>query len=177
MMFSSIDFAGRKLFSFWIVWPHDKRSKPQQNANDSTEVSTHHHSTHNIDAESEDEDTHNIRHKDLKQIVQSEMALQKSQQQKVEEQLENHKTHDSNVRLGDFTTLYYFMEYQNVIPHLGAKVAAVAVGGVVIGALTAGIGLIPYMTVVGITAVAGGGAVAMQMQLRGRPSDTRLYYY
>lgn len=54
---------------------------------------------------------------------------------------------------------------------LGMKVAALAVGGVVVGALTAGVGLVPYITVVGISAVAGGGAVALQFR---RPSDSRL---
>ena len=54
---------------------------------------------------------------------------------------------------------------------LGIKVAALAVGGVVVGALTAGVGLVPYITVVGISAVAGGGAVALQFR---RPSDSRL---
>lgn len=93
-----------------------------------------------------------VKPKDLKQIVATEMQTQRDQQKKVEEQLENHKAHDSNVRLG-------------------AKVAAVAVGGVIVGALTAGIGLVPYITVVGLTAVAGGGAVALQYK---RPSDSRL---
>ena len=41
----------------------------------------------------------------------------------------------------------------------------------VVGALTAGVGLVPYITVVGISAVAGGGAVALQFR---RPSDSRL---
>ena len=53
----------------------------------------------------------------------------------------------------------------------GIKVAALAVGGVVVGALTAGVGLVPYITVVGISAVAGGGAVALRFR---RPSDSRL---
>lgn len=43
----------------------------------------------------------------------------------------------------------------------GAKVAAVTVGGVVVGALTAGVGLLAGMMVVGMGAAAGGGAVAM----------------
>lgn len=54
---------------------------------------------------------------------------------------------------------------------IGMKVAAVAVGGVVVGALTAGIGLVPYIAVVGAAAVASGGAVAYQYR---RPSDSRL---
>ena len=51
------------------------------------------------------------------------------------------------------------------------KVAALSLGGVVIGALTAGVGLVPYITVVGLAAVAGGGAVALQFR---KPSDSRL---
>lgn len=43
----------------------------------------------------------------------------------------------------------------------GGKVAAVAVGGVVVGALTSGIGLLAGMMVVGMGAAAGGGAVAL----------------
>lgn len=43
----------------------------------------------------------------------------------------------------------------------GGKVAAVAVGGVVLGAVTSGIGLLAGMMVVGMGAAAGGGAVAM----------------
>ena len=46
-----------------------------------------------------------------------------------------------------------------------------AVGGVVVGALTAGIGLVPYVTVVGLTAASAGGAVAFQYR---KPSDSRL---
>jgi tRNA A37 threonylcarbamoyladenosine synthetase subunit TsaC/SUA5/YrdC len=51
------------------------------------------------------------------------------------------------------------------------KIAAVAVGGVVVGALTAGIGLVPYITVVGLTAVAGGAEVLYSYK---RPSNSRL---
>ena len=44
----------------------------------------------------------------------------------------------------------------------GSRIAAVAVGGVVVGALTSGVGLLAGMVVVGISAAAGGGAVAFQ---------------
>lgn len=44
---------------------------------------------------------------------------------------------------------------------VGAKVAAAAVGGVVVGALTSGIGLLAGMMVVGMGAAAGGSAAAM----------------
>eukprot|EP01032_Pedospumella_encystans_P021487 gene21487-24373_t len=43
----------------------------------------------------------------------------------------------------------------------GGKVAAVAVGGVVVGALTAGVGLLAGMMVVGMGAAGGGAAAAM----------------
>lgn len=43
----------------------------------------------------------------------------------------------------------------------GAKVAAAAVGGVVVGALTAGVGLLTGMVLVGAGAAAGGGAAAL----------------
>ncbi len=42
-----------------------------------------------------------------------------------------------------------------------STIAALAVGGVVVGALTAGVGLVAGMVVVGIGAAAGGGAAAM----------------
>ena len=43
----------------------------------------------------------------------------------------------------------------------GSKVAAVAVGGVVVGALTAGVGLLAGMMLVGMGAAGGGAAAAM----------------
>lgn len=77
--------------------------------------------------------------KDLKQIVQSEVMSNRDKQRRAEEQLEKHHAMDNNLSIG-------------------MKVAAVAVGGVVVGALTAGIGLVPYIAVVGAAAVASGGA-------------------
>ena len=75
--------------------------------------------------------------------MQKEKVDYKEEHKKTEEQIELHQQQDNSLSLG-------------------VKVAAVAVGGVVVGALTAGIGLVPYITVVGLTAVAGGGAVALQ---------------
>ena len=74
------------------------------------------------------------------------------QRKKAEDQLQRHHSQDASL-------------------NMGMRVAAVAVGGVVVGALTAGIGLVPYMTVVGLVAAASGGAVALQYR---RPSDSRL---
>ena len=55
---------------------------------------------------------------------------------------------------------------------LVAKVAAVAAGGALVGALTAGIGLIPYLAIVGMTGAAGGGAIFFQSY--SRPIGSRL---
>lgn len=74
------------------------------------------------------------------------------QRRKAEDQLQRHQSDDANL-------------------NLGMRVAAVTVGGVVVGALTAGIGLVPYLAVVGIVAAASGGAVVLQYR---RPSDSRL---
>jgi len=93
-----------------------------------------------------------ISDRDFKKIVESEAKSQRSQAKFAEHELEKHETQDNNLSMG-------------------VKVAAVAVGGVVVGALTAGIGIVPYITVVGLTAVASGGAVALQYR---RPSDSRL---
>lgn len=133
---------GKKLYSFWIVWPHEKKSGKDDE----------HDSDDEKDTPKTFEEDNKSKAKDLKQIVESEVMTQKRQRSMVEEQIELHHARDNNVSLG-------------------AKVAAIAVGGVVVGALTAGIGLIPYITVVGITAVAGGGAVAWQWR---RPLDSRL---
>lgn len=133
---------GKHLYSFWIVWPQHEDDKKSQ-----------------IDEPvSDDEDEKDIpkeshsKPKDLKEIVRSEVNTNRSKQRKAEEELEKHHAVDNNLSMG-------------------MKVAAVAVGGVVIGTLTLGIGLIPYMTVVGITAVASGAGVAYQYR---RPSDSRL---
>lgn len=74
------------------------------------------------------------------------------QRRKAEDQLQRHHSQDASL-------------------NMGMRVAAVTVGGVVVGALTAGIGLVPYLAVVGIAAAASGGAVALQYR---RPSDSRL---
>lgn len=50
----------------------------------------------------------------------------------------------------------------------GTKVAAVTVGGVVVGALTAGVGLLAGMTVVGMSAAAGGGALLYGTNAEGQ---------
>jgi hypothetical protein len=99
-----------------------------------------------------DSEDSNGRERDFKKIVESEVKNYKTQKQFVEQELEKHQTQDNNMKMG-------------------VKVAALTVGGVVVGALTAGIGLVPYITVVGLTAAASGGAVALQYR---RPAGSRL---
>lgn len=173
---------GKKIYVFWIVWPHDKHQKiPEHQEQQATA----------IPEESDDEEDPkeqkesklvSQKSKHLKGIIQSELNQQKAQQQKVEEQIERHQIHDKNV-------------------HTGAKVAAVAAGGVVVGVFTgkldlrkycliisivlsltfyhsmiaAGIGLIPYLTAIGIVAAVGGGVAALQIRTQyKRPFDSRL---
>ena len=155
--------GSKKYFTLWIIWPGDKNAKNGSNNGTSNENSTNNNSNSSINATADDhdyfsEDDDDLasgaavpKPKDLKNIIESEVHKQKYAQKKVDEQLERHKAHDQNVSLG-------------------AKVAALAIGGVVVGALTAGIGLVPYITVVGMTAVAGGGAVLVAK----RPGDSRL---
>ena len=128
----SMGIKGKKIFSFWIVWPQDKHTKADDDKGASTPQSSssaattanNNNNTHTEDSDDEDDAP---RLKDLKQIVASEVQTHKKQQQLVEEQIERHQAYDHNLSLG-------------------MKVAALSVGGVVIGALTAGVGLVPYIT-------------------------------
>lgn len=164
--------AGGKLHTFWIVWPHDKHGGEVDIADDETiaTISADAHENHehhekeavrknsslfsNAHSNEKKEEVHaDGESKNLKSIVETERKCRFELNDKVEQQIVQHRTHDNNIALG-------------------VKVAAIAVGGVVVGALTLGIGLIPYATVVGATALASGGAVAIQ-SLR-RPIDSRI---
>jgi len=166
----------KKLYTFWIVWPTDKNSKQSLSAdkkkNEDVVENSHHVNGPNEswnynndgdeDSVADDEDKIGEKKdvaisKDLKHIIeQQEVEIQRVQQSrtKAEEQLASHQAHDNSISLG-------------------VKVAAVAVGGALVGALTAGIGLVPYLTVVGLTAVASGGAAASALQWK-KPPDSRL---
>jgi len=118
---------GKKIYLFWIVWPHDKHQKVSEHQHQEQQSLT-------IPEESDDEEDTNEqkeskfnsqKSKHLKGIIQNELNQQKVKQQKVEEQIERHQIHDKNV-------------------HTGAKVAAVAAGGVVVGVFTGKV----YMIVV-----------------------------
>jgi hypothetical protein len=145
---------GRKLYSFWIVWPHDKTKEENDSDEEKDVIAGSTLEDDSTIATAVTTNTTTTKTKDLKHIVESEVMSMRRQRSIVEEQIELHTAADNNVSFG-------------------AKVAAIGLGGVVVGALTAGIGLIPYFTVVGITAAAGGSAVAWQWR-NPKPLDSRL---
>jgi hypothetical protein len=156
---------GKKLYSFWLVWPKDKNDTgtdaeegpgagvPSGKEDDDSddELPSPGHSAHDSHAAAAAAGDGG-KPKDLKQIVQSEVMGAEKQRKKAEEQLNLHYSQDASISLG-------------------YKIAAAAVGGILVGALTAGIGLVPYAAIVGMAAAASGGAVVLQYR---KPSDSRL---
>lgn len=143
---------GKKMYSFWIIWPGEKNNVKIEEENTQA-IEGDSDGEGQIDGLVSTDDADVVsKAKTIKSLVQSEVMTQKRQKEAVNEQYELHRARDTSV-------------------NLGAKVAAVALGGVVVGALTAGLGLIPYVTIVGLSAVAGGGAVALQWK---KPLDSRL---
>jgi hypothetical protein len=179
-----VNIKGKKLYSFWVVWPHDKSSgcdydNNNSNNNNNNNIDDGNKEVHNGEIDSDGEQHHftgttissadtnmsvddndgdsghstlntinqaiasssltklssdqsssssssahglslkgtTIGRKDVQSIVASEMMIQKRQRQLVEEQVEKHQAHDINVATG-------------------AKIAAVALGGVAIGVMT-----------------------------------------
>jgi hypothetical protein len=214
---------GKKIFVFWLVWPFDKNSKANANSigDDSDEEGEHANKEADMkkgesqgssgkdnnkegtpavtpvarsDKEKGKENKDTFKDKGDKEkeaskepgavkavrdIVEREESCHRKLQQQVEEQINRHEANDK-------TTSFRY------------TVAAAAAGGVVVGALTAGIGeltllvsagpgsvviteclyvcsgLIPYLAVVGTVAavgVGGGGLVALSKR---RPFDSRL---
>lgn len=131
--------GSKKLYSFWIIWPHDKHT---QSSNNHTETEVQNVLSNDESDDDIDNSKHSHKKEKLKRIIETEVRSHKQQQMHIEKEIENHKVHDGHVRLG-------------------TKVAAMAAaGGVLVGVLTAGIGLVPYFAVVGAAAAAaGGGAV------------------
>jgi hypothetical protein len=151
-----VNIKGKKLYSFWVVWPHDKCNNNNNNNIDKEvqsgriEIDSNgeqHHCTGttitsadtNMSVDDNDGDSGHsalnainqvivsshgssitgttIGRKDVQSIVASEVMIQNRQRQLVEEQVEKHQAHDINVATG-------------------AKIAAVALGGVAIGVMT-----------------------------------------
>lgn len=194
-----VKMKSNKLYTFWIVSPrahNEKTAAQDEKADESDEeeggdpTAPNNHSTSSSALLGTGSPAPSNRN--LQRIVCNEKNTQKLQKEAAEEQVDVHASHDNNVASG-------------------ALVAAVAVGGVVVGAMTMvstfvlnlyalylcsadylgscfseyaisnfsyrlclntqGIGLIPYFAVVGITAAAGGGAVAFNT--RRRPDSNR----
>lgn len=118
----SMGIKGKRLYSFWIVWPHDKHDKVADEKNVTQ--------TEDSDDEEHKEDSSKLKHKDLKQIVQSDFMNQKKdlkqivqsemmehrlQQQKVEEEIERHHKYDSNISLGKYQITMDELSFQFVI--------------------------------------------------------------
>lgn len=109
---------GKKIYVFWVVWPHDKHQKnPDHPELQSLTIPEESDDEEDTKEQNKDNKLASQKTKHLKGVIKNELNQQKVQQQKVEEQIERHHIHDKNV-------------------NTGAKVAAVAAGGVVIGVFT-----------------------------------------
>jgi len=136
----------KKLYTFWLVWPYDKSRDDTGGDGDDSEgeeggTTSSHH-----------EGPGEPREKGLKQLLSDQQQVAFRNKKIVQKQIEKHHAHDKSV---------------GMVP----KFAAVALGGLLVGAFTAGIGLLPYIAVVGGFAVAGGSSAALRYR---RPMDSRL---
>jgi hypothetical protein len=91
----------KKIFSFWVVWPD---TDPQKGDNKSGAATASLSASAAAD-DSDDEDADGNK-KDLKQIIESEVATLKQKEKKVEEQIEKHQTYDKNVSIGACRSSY-----------------------------------------------------------------------
>jgi hypothetical protein len=87
---------GKRLFSFWIVWPDDKSNKQTLDR-----ASNGKYSAATVGDESDNDEKDPRQQKDLKQIVQSEAKTLKQKEKNYEEQIEKHQAYDNNVSLGE----------------------------------------------------------------------------
>lgn len=141
----SVGLQGKRLYSFWIVWPQDRNLKGHSDGEKGYDSS-------------EEAEVDSVAKKDLKTIVANEAKAHREAKERVEEQLLLHESHDRKVSVG-------------------LKVAAAVAGGVVVGASTAGVGLVPYMVVVGTALAAGAAGAVGSAAWNGsqpRPQDSRV---
>jgi hypothetical protein len=146
----------KKMYSFWVVWPYDKRNPLEGDEVEGDGRTGDVSVTVTPAAEAPADSTSSISTGNDGQLRRMlEKKIQDNQMEKtlVSQQLERHVAHDNTV---------------GMIP----TVAGVVAGGVVVGVLTLGVGLIPYLTIVGGVVVAGGGTLAYH-QYR-KPADSRL---
>jgi hypothetical protein len=93
----------KKLFSFWVVWPHDKKSKtengePIDSDDEASPLPLPDASSYKEDVDDKEDDK--AKAKNLKNIVENEVLMNKRQRHAVEKQLERHHAHDAGVSMG-----------------------------------------------------------------------------
>ncbi len=157
--------SSKKMYSFWVIWPFDKRSIdvdeetpgaiPWVPSSDSRDIDNEEvdaaNSASPTAASSSSSSSNNTQ---LRRKLEKQQETLQENKELVTKELERHVDHDNRLSMAP-------------------KVAAVALGGVLVGVFTAGFGLVPYLSVVGGLAVAGGGAVALGRRYR-KPADSRL---
>jgi hypothetical protein len=125
---SLVKMKSNKMFSFWVVWPKLKCDKDKEDKNEESDDSddeavragattTSSSAAAVLPSGTTTESVAAAPNRKLQDIVRNEVNTQKRKKEMAVEQLEVHHQHDSNVSNG-------------------AMIAAVAVGGVVVGALT-----------------------------------------
>jgi hypothetical protein len=160
----------KTLYSFWLVWPYDKTGDEEASLldengspiaiNDDSSVNNTlvasnvvpNNNSNAVVSSTDNADESSNATPGLRHVVKTQKNTISKERSLVSEQLERHEAHDKNM---------------NMIP----KVAAVALGGIVITALTAGIGLVPYIAGVGGLMIAGGAGAAISYN---KPADSRL---
>ena len=129
---SFVKMKSNKLFSFWIVNPgtqKDKAASAEDKMDESDEENDEAEANRTVTNTNTASNTHStstsallgnespVPNRNLQHIVRNELNTQKKQKVMADEQVGAHQAHDNNVAQG-------------------ALVAAVAVGGVVVGAMT-----------------------------------------
>ncbi len=151
---TNVRCEGRDLYTIWIVWPRDKLNEESQETYSDEEgdddiVEDDDITIDTVNSKDKFNTTNNskVSSKLCQQQLTSKLAKRNA-----EKQIARHEVHDN---------------------HVGAlpKIAGVAFGGLIISALTAGVGLLPYIALVGGIAVAGGSSAVLSYR---KPMDSRL---
>jgi hypothetical protein len=98
MVTDVVEEKKKKLFSFWVVWPHDKSDKCETDIVVGDDSDDDGPAAAVGDDEIIDEDDKAT--KNLKQFVENKVRDQRRQREMVEEQVEKHEAHDKSVSRG-----------------------------------------------------------------------------
>jgi hypothetical protein len=95
----------KKLFSFWVVWPHDKKSTTEDEEDEEASPLPITDPSKDPKDEADDKEddkakANKAKAKNLKNIVENEVLMNKRQRHAVEKQLERHHAHDAGVSMG-----------------------------------------------------------------------------